>query len=150
MSVSLINTSNYPDPFPDRGLHTVNIAIAIGRDDPSELEDTASYFNHPAYFLSNNSHPGELPIEQSFLELEADSTVLSAVLPTEDPNVIHVRFCEMSGREDAVRLHLSRTPATAVTVDLQGREVPSDISVSGNVVSLTAKAHSLGELKIIF
>ena len=150
LSLSLINTSNNPDPFPDRGLHTVNIALAIGRDDPRELEETASYFNHPAYFLSNSSHPGELPMEQSFLRLKAGSTILSAVLPTEDANAIHLRYYENYGRDDPIALHFSKAPVTAVSLDLTGREVPSDVTISGNTVSLTARASSLGELKISF
>lgn len=150
LSVSLINTSNYPDPFPDRGLHTVNIALALGQDDPKALEDTAFFYNHPAYFLSNNSHPGTLPLEQSFARLEAASTVLSAVLPTEDPRVIHIRFQENGGSDDPIVLHFSKAPSSAVSVDLNGREVASDVRIQGNCAAVTARASSLGELRITF
>lgn len=150
LSVTLINTSNYPDPFPDRGLHTVNIALAIGQDDAKELEDTASCFNHPAYFLSNNSHPGELPLEHSYLRLEAASTVLSAVLPADEPDAILVRFYENGGSDDDITLHFSRDVTDAVTVDLCGREGESDLVIDGNTVSLTAWANSLGAVKVTF
>ena len=115
-----------------------------------ELQDTADYFNHPAYFCSNSSHPGTLAAEQSFLTVEADSTVLTAVLPTGEPGVIRIRFCEYGGRNDAIRVHLSKAPATVTATDLNGRKVPSDAAVSGSTISLTVGAHSLGELKITF
>ncbi len=148
LSLSLINTSNNPDPFPDRGLHMINVALAIGTDDAKALEDTAFSFNHPAHFLSDSAHPGELPMEQSFLRLEAASTVLSAVLP--GPDGIQVRFYENGGQDDPIALHLHQTPVSAVSVDLEGREVPSDVRICGSTVLVTAKSHSIGQLKIQF
>ena len=150
LAVSLINTSWNPDPFPDRGLHFVNIALAISREDPKLLEDTATAFNHPTYFLSNSAHRGSLPMEQSYLELDAGSTVLSAVLPTEEGNVIHVRFYETEGRDDTVTFRFAKAPAGTQSVDLRGREVPSDVTVRGNEVRVTAKAASLGQIRVTF
>ena len=149
LSVSLINTSNYPDPFPDRGLHTVNIALAIGRDDPQQLEHTAFYFNHPAHFLSDSAHPGTLPMEHSFLELEADSTVLSAVLPSSDGS-LRIRYYETAGREDLLRLRFADVPTGAVSVDLRGAELDSDAALSGRELTVTAQPYSIGELHVTF
>ena len=150
LALSLINTSHNPDPFPDRGLHIVNMALAVSRDDPKLLEDTATGFNRPTYFLSNSAHPGTLPMEQSYLELEAASTVLSAVLPTTDPRVIQVRFYENAGRDDKALFRFASAPTGAVSVDLNGREVPSDVVIRGKEVTVTAKASSLGQLRIAF
>ena len=150
LSVSLINTSCYPDPFPDRGLHTVNIALAVGRDDPRELEDNAGFYNHPAYFCSGWSHPGELPMNDSFLELEAASTVLSAVLPTGNRDTILVRYYETAGQDDHIALHFGRTPVSAAATDLSGCWADSNAAIVGDTVLVTAKAHSIGQLRITF
>ena len=150
LAVSLINTSNNPDPFPDRGLHTVNLALVIGRDDPKELEDTAGSLNHPAYFCSNNSHPGILPMTDSFLGMDAASTVLSAVLPTAEPDTILVRFYENAGKDDAIALRFGKPVVSAVATDLMGHEIDSDISINGNTVTLTAKGSSIGQIEVKF
>ena len=150
LAVSLINTSHNPDPFPDRGLHTINIALAISRDDAKVLEDTATALNHPTYFMSNNSHGGTLPMEHSYLDFQAASTVLSAVVPTEEAGTIHVRYYENGGKDDPITLRFHRTPACAAAVDLNGKVVPSDPTLSGNTLTLTAKAHSIGQLKVRF
>ena len=150
LAVSLINTACYPDPFPDRGLHTVNIALALGRADAKAWTETAEYFNHPAYFLSNSSHPGMMPLERSFLRLEAASTVISAVLPTDEAGVVRIRFRETAGRDDRITLHFAETPAGAVQTDLTGREVPSDLHICGSTITLTARAQDLGELRVTF
>ena len=149
LAVSLINTSNNPDPFPDRGLHTVNIAIAIGRDDAKALEDTATALNHPTYFMSNNSHPGTLPLEHSWLDFQAASTVLTAIVP-EESGATTIRFCEYAGQDGPVTLRFHKAPSAVTSVDLNGREVASDVTLAGNTVTVTAKANALGQITVRF
>ena len=148
LAVSLINTSNNPDPFPDRGLHTINIAIAVSHDDAKVLEDTATMLNHPTYFMSNNSHGGSLPTEQSYLDFRASSTVLSAVLPTGESTVI--RYYENSGKADKLTLRFHKAPVSAATTDLNGNAVPSDLTLSGDTITLTAQPNSLGQITVTF
>ena len=100
----------------------INIALAISKDCAKVLEETANTFTHAPYFMSNNAHKGCLPKEMSFLELDAKSTVLSGVLPTEDGNVINVRFYENCGCDDKVTLKFAKTPVCAVSTDLTGKE----------------------------
>ena len=76
--------------------------------------------------------------------------MLSAVLPTEEGNVIHVRFYETEGRDDTVTFRFAKAPAGTQSVDLRGREVPSDVTVRGNEVRVTAKAASLGQIRVTF
>ena len=148
--VSIINTSTNPDPYPDRGQHIVNMALAICPDDAKVLEDTASLFNHCTHALSNNSHPGTLPMNLSFLDFRAESTIVSSVLPTEEAGAIHVRFYETCGKDDTLVLKLAKAPVSAVSVDLFGKEVPSDVTVSGNEVRLSVKAHCIGTVELKF
>ena len=150
LAVSLINTSNNPDPFPDRGLHTINIAVAVSKDDARVLEDTATGLNHPTYFMSNNSHSGTLPMEQSYMDFSAASTILSAVVPTEDANTIHVRYYENGGKADTLTLQLHKNPVSAVSTDLNGNVLPSDLALSGNTVTLTVKPNSIGQIQVTF
>ena len=148
LSVSLINTSRNPDPYPDRGQHVVHLALAIAPDDPKVLEDAATAFNHPIYALSANAHSGTLPTERCCLAFKAETSVLSAVVPTADPGVFHVRFYETCGKNDRVQITLPAAPAGAVSVDLNNREVPSDLCISGNVITVSVKANSLGQIRV--
>ena len=112
------------------------------------MTDTASHFNHPAYYLSNGSHPGTLPTEQSYLTLEAKHTVLSAVLP--DGDSLTLRLRQMGSEDEQITLRFHNTPSQVTATDLNGHEVPSDAAISGNTVTLTAKAHTLSQLSIRF
>ncbi len=149
-AVSLINTSQYPDPYPDRGMHTVNIALAISENDPCVLERTATAFNHSTYFLSANAHPGTLKQTMSFLELQAESSVISAVVPGEASGTFCVRLYETRGMDDRITLRLAKAPAEAVSVDLMGQQIPSDVAVDGTEVSVTVPANSLCQIRITF
>jgi hypothetical protein len=86
----------------------------------------------------------------SFLELDGSSTVLSAVLPTKEVDTICVRYYETAGRDDKIALHFGKTPVRAVSTDLMGHEVDSDVSIDGKTVSVTAKANAIGQLRITF
>ena len=149
-SVSLINTSTNPDPYPDRGQHIVNIALAISQDNAKVLENTATTFNHCTHALSANSHPGSLPTELSFVDFSAEGSVVSSVLPTENAGTVQVRFYETCGKDDTVVLKLSKAPVNAVCVDLAGNEIASDITVCGKEVRVSVKAHCIGQIKLTF
>ena len=87
-------------------------------------------------------------MEHSFLDLEARSTVLTAVLPDENGH-LRLRLCELEGKDDPVTLRFAAPVTSAVTTDLLGNEISSDIRLSGNEVALTVKKNSLTELRII-
>ena len=86
-------------------------------------------------------------MERSFLDLEARSTAVTAVLPAEDGSIT-VRLNELAGEDDPVRLRFAEAVASAVTTDLLGRELPSDVHAEGREVSLTVKRNSIAQLKI--
>lgn len=114
------------------------------------LENTAREFNHCTQAISNNSHPGTLPMDMSFLQFCAESSVLSSVLPTEEASTIHVRFYETCGKDDTVVLKLAKAPVSATSVDLFGKEQSTGITLCGNEVRVPVKAHSLGEVELKF
>lgn len=149
-AVTLINTSTQPDPYPDRGQHIINIALAISSNNAKQLEETANHYNHSPYFLSNNAHAGTLPMHRSFLEFAAETSVLSAVLPTTQADTIQVRFYETCGKNDTVVLKLAKAPISATGIDLHGNPVSSDVTVTGNEIRVSLDANSIGTVAIRF
>ena len=95
-----------------------------------------------------NAHGGTLPTESCCLDFEAETSVLSAVVPTEDARVFHVRFYETCGKDDRVTVRLPAAPAAAVSVDLNDREVASDLTLQGNGITVSVKANCLGQIRI--
>ena len=86
-----------------------------------------------------------------FMVVAMLSTTAFAVIddPTEESGTT-IRFCEHAGHDDPVTLKFHKVPTSVTSVDLNGREVPSDVVLNGNTVTVTAKAKSLTQLRIIF
>lgn len=150
LSVTLINTSTNPDPYPERGIHNINITLALAEDCPKLLEETATLANHSTYYVPTGSHKGVLPAEMSFVDFSADSSVISAILPSENGKDITVRFYENCGKNDRITLKFAKKPSTAECVNLEGKKLASDAKISGNEVFVSVKAYTLNALKITF
>ena len=148
LSVSLINTSKAPDPYPDRGLHTVNLALALEKNEPRALENIATAVNHPAYYLSAAAHPGKLPPTMAMMDFQAETSVLSAVMPTEKPGAIRVRFYETAGKADHVSISFLEPVKVAVCVDPLGRPAEGMLTVEGNTVVTELKPCEIREIEI--
>ncbi len=153
-AVTLINTSDWtedgPDSYPDRFKHDINVSLAITKDCPKLIEELATVTNHYSYYVPTGSHKGTLPTEMSFMEFKADSSVISAVVPSENGGEMTVRFYETCGKDDKITVKLAKEPKTAVSIDLDDRTVDSDVSVNGNEVSVSVKANCIGAVKITY
>ena len=87
-SITLIRSSYDPDPYPDRGIH--NIKIAVAEADADSVGAISDWFNHPVTFIPTLGHSGKLPMSASALALGGDLR-LSVVKPSEDGNGLTVR-----------------------------------------------------------
>ncbi len=154
-AVTLINTSRQnmdlgPDPYPDRNQHEINIALVITKDCPKLIEETATIINHATYYVPTGAHKGPLPTEMSFMEFDANSSVISAILPSENGGEMSVRFYETCGKDDNVKIKLAKTPKSAICIDLNDKILESDVAVKGNEISVSVKANCIGTIKITY
>ena len=105
LAVKLINAAIYPDPYPERGIHTITLWIGVSDTDAKKAEEMANTCTHSLLFQPSNCHEGKLPMEQSVLKAESKSCVISAVVPQEDGSVM-VRAYETAGQKDQVQIVL--------------------------------------------
>jgi heterodisulfide reductase subunit A-like polyferredoxin len=103
LSVTLINTAEYPDPFPERGEHTIRLWITPAASDPKALAEIAGAYCHSVNIVSGGKHNGKLPLQKEIIKYEAASTVLSS-LGSVDKNTVLVRGYESAGKKDKVKL----------------------------------------------
>jgi alpha-mannosidase len=147
--LTLVNASNNPDPYPERGVHNVRFAVAAADADPKTLEELAVDLNRLPAVLSERPHMGDLPMEASLLELGRDtSAVISGIKTSEDGRDIIVRLYNPTGEATTARLVLCRAPVSAVCVDALENAVSGDARVDGNTVSLMLDAYRLQAVRI--
>ena len=147
LSLTLINTANFPDPYPERGVHKINLWVAVEDSCPKALKTAADNFCYPMNYVSTGSHGGKLPPESSLLKLDAKTTVFSSAGLMPDGS-LYVRVYETCGKNDSVTLTLPFEPKNAKLVDLSGNETGS-ATVSGNKVTFPIAANCIAGVKIM-
>jgi alpha-mannosidase len=139
LSATLINTAGSPDPFPERGEHTVRLWVACTGSGAKQLNETAFDHCHNMSIVSGvyGSQTKALPPSMALLELSDDSSVLSSVGLEEfggensDKNMaLLIRLYETEGKHDTVRIALPPPLKieSAEPVDLAGRR-KEDIAI---------------------
>ena len=146
LSVTLINTAVYPDPYPERGIHAINLFVRVGEACPNALKADAQKLICPMIAVPTGAHKGSLASVGSLMGFEAAHTWLSAVQLSKD-NALIVRVFENGGKDDTVTITLPETVSRAVLTDLDENEL-SEAKVDGGKVTFNVPAHTIAQVKI--
>ena len=146
LSVTLINTAGTPDPYPERGVHNIQLFVALTDGDAATLKRRAEALIRPLTAVPTARHEGKLPPVGSMMKVEAAHTLLSSVQNTRD-GALTVRLFEGVGEPETVRLTVPFRPARAVLTNLNG-EALGEAAVSGDQVAVEAKPWSIVQVKI--
>lgn len=147
LALTLINSSTSPDPYPERGIHTINLWLGISCGDPRITEELADSCNHGMFYQPSNSHHGTLPMEESLLETASDSVVISAVQPSADGALL-LRGYETAGSRSVLAVTCKEKPSSAVLTDLFEQEISGEAVTDGCTVKVSVEPYSLFQLKI--
>jgi len=146
LSNTLINSANRPDPYPERGMHKINLWVAVDSACPKGLQEAAAEFCRPMNYLHTGSHKGTLAPAGALLDLCAETSVLSSVGLTCDGSLL-VRVYETCGKADNVTVSLPFVAKAANLVDLD-ENVLGAAKISGTSVSFPIAANSIAAVKI--
>ena len=106
LALKLINSANYPDPYPERGIHTLSMWLGVSKTDAKKAGELSAACNHGLLYQPSNCHEGKLPMENSVLKIESKTAVVSAVVPNADGS-FRVRAYETAGTEEEVNISLA-------------------------------------------
>ena len=99
--------------------------------------------------LQTEAHQGALPGEHSFVQVQPDNVVLTAVKKAEDGNSLVLRFYEWAGTESDVKLQLPPGAQTAQDADLMERPI-SDLPLQSGMVTVHTKPYEIKTVKVKF
>ncbi len=146
LSVTLINTSGAPDPYPERGIHAITLYVALTDGDPVHLRRKAETLLRPMTPVPTAAHGGSLAPRQSLLGFEAAHSVLTSVRIADD-GALAVRMYEAGGREDTASIRAPFPIGRAVTTDLDGHAL-APARASGNAAFVSLGPHRLVEARL--
>lgn len=146
LSVTLINAATSPDPYPERGIHS--IVLFVGAEDacPKALEEFAVGLNCPLQYLPTNQHSGDWGMEKSMLSFESGTAVLSCVTTADDGGLL-VRYYEACGKDTEISVTLDGAVKSAALTNLMGDEAGT-ASIQGTTVTAKVSANHIGAVKI--
>jgi alpha-mannosidase len=136
LRLSLLRSPEWPDPHADEGHHEFTYAsYPHGGTWREALTVRRGYeLNYPLIVTQSERHQGSLPDTHSFLQVEPENVVVTALKKAEDSSDLLVRFYEWAGKSSDVRLQLF--PAGESALDTNLMEIPygSLVMNAGSVV----------------
>ena len=151
LRLSLLRSPEWPDPHADEGHHefTYSLYPHSGTWRDAKTVRRGYELNYRLLAVPSQKHQGTLPSEHSFVQVESDNVVLTAIKKSEDDDSLVLRFYEWAGRESDVKLHLPPGAQSASETDLMERSI-ADLAVHNDSVTVHTKPYEIKTLKVRF
>jgi alpha-mannosidase len=149
LRLSLLRSPEWPDPHADEGHHEFTYALyphqGTWRDG---LTVRRGYeLNYPLLVLQSDRHLGSLPDTDSFLRVEPENVVVTALKKAEDSGDLIVRFYEWAGRGGNV--HLQFRPAAESARETNLMETPSgSVVIDAGSVVVSTKPYEIKTVQV--
>jgi alpha-mannosidase len=99
--------------------------------------------------MSAQNHNGDLPPSHSFVGVNADNVVLTAVKGSEDGDELVLRFYEWAGKERDVKLDLPPGAQSARETNLV-EQSGENLTVTGGAISVHTKPYEIKTVAVKF
>ncbi|MGA3178092.1 MAG: alpha-mannosidase [Candidatus Acidiferrum sp.] len=149
LRLSLLRSPEWPDPHADEGHHEFTYALYSHAGNWREAHAVQQGYelNYPLLTIAVANHQGLLPASHSFLSLEGENVVLTALKKAEDSDDLIVRFYEWAGKEADVRLHFSSGIESASETNLI-EDLGGPLAVQGASVTVHAKPYEIKTIRV--
>jgi alpha-mannosidase len=151
LRLSLLRSPEWPDPHADEGHHefTYSLYPHAGSWRDALTVRRGYELNYKLLAMSSEKHEGILPSQHSFLQVEPDNIVLTAIKKSEDDSFLVFRFYEWAGREADVKLRFPAGAQVASETDLMEKPI-ADLAVHADAVTVHTKPYEIKTLKVRF
>ncbi len=151
LRLSLLRSPEWPDPHADEGHHefTYSLYPHGGNWRDAQTVRRGYELNYKLIAMQAQKHEGTLPGEHSFVRVEPDNVVLTAIKKSEDDDSLVLRFYEWAGREADVKLQLPAGAQSASETDLMERSIAS-LAMHNDAVTVHTKPYEIKTLKVRF
>jgi len=151
LRLSLLRSPEWPDPHADEGHHefTYSLYPHGGNWRDAQTVRRGYELNYKLIAMQSQKHEGTLPGDHSFVRVEPDNVVLTAVKKSEGDDSLVLRFYEWAGREADVKLQLPAGAQSASETDLMERSTTS-LAVHHDTVTVHTKPYEIKTLKVRF
>jgi alpha-mannosidase len=149
LRLSLLRSPEWPDPHADEGHHEFTYSVYPHSGGWKEaLTVRRGYeLNYQLVEVQTGLHQGSLPAEHSFVEVEPENVIVSAVKKAEDDGSLILRFYEWAGKAGDVKLQIPPGATSAADADLMERPGES-VRLQGETVTVPTKPYEIRTVKV--
>ena len=151
LRLSLLRSSEWPDPHADEGRHEFTYSFyPHGGGWQEGLTVRQGYeLNYPLLTRQIEKHDGDFMDEFSFLGLQQENVVLTALKKGERSDDLIARFYEWAGKESDVRLQFSADVDSSTETDLM-ENAGATVGVHGKIVTVHTKPYEIKTVRVHF
>jgi alpha-mannosidase len=148
INLTLIRSSQFPDPYPENGQHCYNIGVGVSESENMNFYRQSSAFIHPFINVAGTSHKGDMPLSHSFFTTQGDIVVSTVKTSEDSSDGLVLRVFDVSGKGTEGSIIFDRTIKSAQTLDINEDPVSTVLNVSDKTVSFRLKSFEIITLKI--
>ena len=150
MRLTLLRCPYDPDPRPDEGEHhfTYSLYPHAGGWRRAATVRRSYELNNPLIAITEAAHAGRLPASRSFLRVEPESLIVTALKRAEDAEDIIVRFYESIGAEARARVIPGFDWSGASDVTLMEAPTGAAIDVGPSEIRLEVRPWEIKTLRL--
>lgn len=148
LSLSLIHSTRGPDPYPERGIHQINLFVGVWPNEPADMAGTAFRLTHAVPYQSGKAQPGPLQKTGAFLKADLGTAVFAG-LKTLNGQVL-VQLYEADGKSTQVKFSGKVPFQKSCRCDLMGNPLDTAVKAADNRVSWELKPYESIALLISF
>jgi alpha-mannosidase len=150
LRLSLLRSPTWPDAAADRGRHKFSYSLyAHGGDWKQALTVRRGYeFNYPLSAMQAWTHDGKWPASHSFVSVDADNVVLTALKKTEDGDALLLRFYEWAGKNGSVTVTVPSGATAATATNLMEKAEGGALPATDNKVTFAVHPFSIETIRV--
>ena len=151
LRLSLLRSPEYPDPHADEGNHEFTYSVyPHGGGWKDALTIRQGYeLNYKFIPLAVGNHQGTLPPEHSFLQVNSDNVIVTALKKAEDQDALILRFYEWAGKAGDAVFQLPAGAQSAAETDLMEKPI-GNAAISNSALTVATKPYEIKTVKVTF
>jgi alpha-mannosidase len=150
LRLTLLRSPLAPDSEADRGHQHFSFALYPHAGDWKQaMSMRHGYeFNYPLTAMQVDAHAGAMPVEHSFVSVDADNVVVTAVKKAEDSHALILHMYEWAGKSGDVHLTFPSGATGAVETNLMEQSDGHSLVLSGNQVTVPVHAYEIVSVEV--
>ncbi|HKW17275.1 MAG TPA: alpha-mannosidase [Terriglobales bacterium] len=148
LRLSLLRSPAWPDPHADEGHHEFTYSLYPHGGDWKRAQTVRRGYelNYKPIAVQLAHHQGTLPAEHSFLSIDSDNVVLTALKKAEDDDSLIARYFEWAGEKSDVKLSVSEIQKASET-NLMEKKL-NEIPVANGTVSVPTSPYEIKTVEL--